>query len=105
MLSEYLPKKEIDIAQALEMIGESRKQIERMDVFVETMRKMSSLDARELVAEEITSKQLEIDIRAELNVFEKKFGKRCELECLETAEKFSGPSWRPAERSKGCIFW
>ena len=90
MLSEYLPKKEIDIAQALEMIGESRKQIERMDVFVETMRKMSSLDARELVAEEITSKQLEIDIRAELNVFEKKFGKRCELECLETAEKFSG---------------
>lgn len=90
MLSEYLPKKEIDIAQALEMIGESRKQIERMDVFVETMRKMSSLDARELVAEEITSKQLEIDIRAELNAFEKKFGKRCELECLETAEKFSG---------------
>ena len=83
MLSEYLPKKEIDIAQALEMIGESRKQIERMDVFVETMRKMSSLDARELVAEEITSKQLEIDIRAELNVFEKKFGKRCELEALE----------------------
>ena len=51
---------------------------------------MSSLDTRELVAEEITSMQLEIDIRAELNVFEKKFGKRCELECLETAEKFSG---------------
>ena len=54
MLSVYLPKKEIDRAQVLEMIGESRKQIERMDVFVETMRKMSSLDARELVAEEIT---------------------------------------------------
>ena len=27
---------------------ESKKQIERMDIFVETMRKMSSLDAREL---------------------------------------------------------
>ena len=33
------------------MVNESKKQIERMDIFVETMRKMSSLDARELVAE------------------------------------------------------
>ena len=90
MLSEYLPKKEINMEQALEMVNESKKQIERMDIFVETMRKMSSLDARELVAEEITSKQLEIDIRAEMNVFEKKFGKLYELKCSETAEKFSG---------------
>lgn len=90
MLSEYLPKKEINMEQALDMVNESKKQIERMDIFVETMRKMSSLDARELVVEEITSMQLEIDIQAELNVFEKKFGKRCELECVETAEKFSG---------------
>ena len=90
MLSEYLPKKEINMEQALDMVNESKKQIERMDIFVETMRKMSSLDTRELVVEEITSMQLEIDIQAELNVFEKKFGKRCELECVETAEKFSG---------------
>ena len=79
MLSEYLPKKEINMEQALEMVNESKKQIERMDIFVETMRKMSSLDAREVVAEEITSKQLEIDIRAEMNVFEKKFGKLYKL--------------------------
>lgn len=90
MLSEYLPKEEIDMAQALEMVNESRKQIERMDIFVETMRKMSSLETRELVAEEITNKQLEIDIRAELNVFEKKFGKQCELKCVQTEEKFLG---------------
>ena len=61
-----------------------------MDIFVETMRKMSSLDTRELVTKEITSKQLEIDIRAEMNVFEKEFGKQYELKCSETAEKFSG---------------
>ena len=90
MLSEYLPEEEIDMDRALGMVNESKKQIERMDTFVETMRKMSSLDTRELVVEEITSMQLEIDIQAELNVFEKKFGKRCELECVETAEKFSG---------------
>lgn len=76
--------------QALEMVNESKKQIERMDIFVETMRKMSSLDTRELVAEEITSKQVEIDVRAEMNVFRKKFGKLYELECSETEEKFSG---------------
>ena len=39
------------------------------------MRKMSSLDTRELVAEEITSKQVEIDVRAEMNVFEEKIWK------------------------------
>ena len=84
------PEEEIDIVQALDMVNESKKQIKRMDTFVETMRKISSLDTRKLVAEEITSKRLEIDLRAELNVFEKEFGKGCELECLETAEKFSG---------------
>ena len=39
---------------------------------------------------DITSKQLETDIRAEMTVFEKKFGKQYDLECSETAEKFSG---------------
>ncbi len=90
MLSEYLPKKEISMEQALEMVNESKKQINRMDIFVETMRKISSLDARKLGAEEITSRQLEIDIRAEMNVLEKKFGKQYELDCSETVEIFSG---------------
>lgn len=90
MLSEYLPEKEIDMNQALEMVNESRKQIKRMDTFVETMRKISSLESRKFVEEEITSKQLETDIQAELNVLEKKFEKRCELKCKETAERFIG---------------
>ncbi len=90
MLSEYLPEKEMDIGQALEMVNESRKQIERMDVFVETMRKISSLEARELVAEEIADRQLETDIQAELHVLEKKFGKRYDLKFAETAELFLG---------------
>lgn len=90
MLSEYLPEKEMDIGQALEMVNESRKQIERMDVFVETMRKISSLEARELVAEEIADRQLETDIQAELHMLEKKFGKRYNLKFAETAELFLG---------------
>lgn len=90
MLSEYLLQKEIDREQILEMVSESRKQIERMDVFVETMRKMSSLDARELVAGDVTYEQLETEIQAEVNVLEKKLGKSCYLKGVTTKEIFVG---------------
>lgn len=90
MLMEYLPNKEIDMEQAIEMVVESGKQIERMDIFVETMRKMSSLDTRELRAEEITCQQLERDIQAELNVLEKKFQKKCYLKRVTPDANFLG---------------
>lgn len=90
MLSEYLLQKEIEREQIQEMVSESRKQIERMDVFVETMRKMSSLDARELVAGEITYEQLQTEIQAEVNILEKKSGKRCHLCGAATKETFMG---------------
>lgn len=90
MLMEYLPSKEISIKQAIDMVSESRKQIKRMDLFVETMRKMNSLDTRELKVEEITSQQMETDIQAELNILEKKFKKCCDLSCAGTEESFFG---------------
>ena len=48
MLMEYLPSEDIDMEQAMEMLSESGRQIERMDAFVETMRKLSSLENRQL---------------------------------------------------------
>lgn len=90
MLMEYLPNREIDIKQAMEMVAESRKQIERMDIFVETMRKMSSLETRELRNEEITSRQLERDIQAELRILEKKYQKKCYLKAASANECFAG---------------
>ena len=36
MLTEYLPGADIDREQAMEMLAESGRQIERMDAFVET---------------------------------------------------------------------
>lgn len=48
MLMEYLPSEDIDMEQAMEMLTESGRQIERMDIFVETMRKLSSLENRQL---------------------------------------------------------
>lgn len=90
MLTEYLPSEDIDTEQAMEMLAESGHQIERMDAFVETMRKMSSLESRSLIAEEIFDGQLEEDIRAELVVLEKEYGKQCMLQVSESKEAFCG---------------
>ena len=90
MLTEYLPSADIDMEQAMEMLTESRHQIERMDAFVETMRKMSSLENREPAAEEISAGQLEADIRSELAVLEKEYGIECILRVPSSNEIFCG---------------
>ncbi len=90
MLMEYLPGADIDMEQAMEMLLESRHQIERMDAFVEAMRKMNSLENRELAAEEISAGQLEKGIRAELAILEKEYGKQCILQVPASDEIFCG---------------
>lgn len=90
MLTEYLPGADIDMAQAMEMLAESGRQIERMDAFVETMRKMSSLENRELVPEPVSAGGLEREIRAELAILEKEYGKQCVLQVRESGEEFCG---------------
>lgn len=90
MLMEYLPSADINMEQAMEMLSESRHQVERMDAFVETMRKMSSLENREMAVGEISARQLEEDIRAELVILEKEHGKRCILQVPASKESFSG---------------
>lgn len=90
MLLEYLPNATIDMGQAMEMLTESRHQIERMDAFVETMRKLNSLENRKLNGTAISSKELETDIRAELAVLEKEYGKQCVLQAPKSKEVFFG---------------
>ncbi|MDE7254202.1 MAG: HAMP domain-containing histidine kinase [Acetatifactor sp.] len=90
MLMEYLPSADIDMEQAMEMLSESRHQIERMDTFVEAMRKMSSLENRELAVGEISAGQLEADIQSELAILEKEYGKRCILQVPASNEIFCG---------------
>ncbi|MEY8267699.1 HAMP domain-containing sensor histidine kinase [Lachnospiraceae bacterium 64-25] len=90
MLLEYLPNATIDMGQAMEMLTESRHQVERMDAFVETMRKLNSLENRKLNGTAISSKELEADIRAELPVLEKEYGKQCVLQAPESKEAFEG---------------
>lgn len=90
MLMEYLPSADIDMEQAMEMLSESGRQIGRMDAFVEAMRKMSSLENRELIAGDISARQLKEDIQAELAILEKEYGKQCMLQVSESKEEFSG---------------
>ena len=90
MLTEYLPSEDIDMGQAMEMLSESGHQIERMDAFVETMRKLNSLENRELLPEDISARQLEKDIQAELAILEKEYGKQCMLQVFESKEEFYG---------------
>ena len=90
MLMDYLPDGTVDTETAMEMLSESWKQIERMDHFVETMRKMSSLEQRTLLSHPITAKELEDDIRAELVVLEAEKEKKVVLELRETGDVFQG---------------
>lgn len=90
MLMEYLPSEEIDMGQAMEMLSESGRQIERMDAFVEAMRKLSSLENRQLTPGNISARQLEKDIQGELVILEKEYGKQCMLQVSESQEEFYG---------------
>ena len=90
MLAEYLPSADINMEQAMEMLSESRHQIERMDTFVEAMRKMSSLENREPAVGEISARQLEADIRAEIAILEKEYGVQCILQVPASNEIFCG---------------
>lgn len=90
MLLELLPDGTIDTPKAVEMLEEGMKQIERMDIFVETMRKMSSLEQRKLLSCQITAKELQADVQAELAVLGAEKEKQVFLEVPATSESFSG---------------
>lgn len=82
MLCDYLPDGTISPEQTREMLKESMKQICRMDDFISAMQKMNSLEHRELHADKITGKQLEKDIRAEIEILGA--GKTVTLEVTST---------------------
>lgn len=68
MLIEYVPSQTIGMDKIMEMLHAGMHQIERMDVFVETMRRLNSLGSRKIARREITAAELETDLRAEIGV-------------------------------------
>lgn len=89
MLLEYLPDGTIDTEKAMEMLSESMKQIGRMDAFVETMRRMNSLEARNLLSRTIRPEELKADILAELKILAADQEKEITLE-VAGEESFAG---------------
>ena len=90
MLMDYLPDGTVDTKTAMEMLSESWKQIQRMDHFVETMRKMNSLESRTLLSCPITAEEMKADIMAELVVLEAKKEKQVILKLKEATDVFQG---------------
>lgn len=90
MLLEYVPDGAIPQEKEVEMLEESMKQIVRMDNFIDTMRKMNSLEGRMPKAEKITLKTLKDDIQAEIDIFAETGEKEIILQMEETALTFSG---------------
>lgn len=88
MLIDYFPDGTIDREQAVEMLQEGMKQIRRMDIFIDSMQKLNSLEHRVLTATPISSQQLEQDIRSELDILGKE--KKIRLLVEKTGEIFQG---------------
>lgn len=88
MLIDYFPDGTIDRRKAVEMLQEGMKQIRRMDVFVDSMQKMNSLEHRKFAADQISTQMIEKDIQRELDILGK--GKRVSLSVNGTDEFFQG---------------
>lgn len=88
MLVDYVPDGTIDKEKTVEMLLEGMKQIRRMDIFIDSMQKVNSLEHRQLMAEQISSWQLKKDIQTELDILGKE--RKIHLSVKETNEIFHG---------------
>lgn len=88
MLIDYMPDGTIDREKAVEMLREGMKQIRRMDLFIDSMQKLSSLEHRVLKSDPISAERLKQDIQRELDILGK--GKRIHLSVCKTDEIFCG---------------
>ena len=90
MLTDYLPAENIDKDHAMKMLAECGKQLDRMDVFVDTMRKMNSLESRALKPDEITADMLASEIGSESVILQKDSGRQILLHTVLVQGVFCG---------------
>lgn len=90
MLMDYLPEERMDMQLAMTMLAKCGEQLDRMDVFVETMQKLSSLESRALRAEAITAAELSSDIETELTILQKSSDRQIILRSVPSHDPFYG---------------
>lgn len=77
MLLEFVPEDTLSKDKMIEMLCEGMKQIERLNQFIEIMRKMSSLESRELRYHKVDLYDLSDEIEKNANILRKERGKSC----------------------------
>lgn len=77
MLLEFVPEETFDKEKIIEMLQEGMKQIERMNIFIETMRRMTRLEDRELHFAAVDAMALEKEIQKEAEIIGRNAGKIC----------------------------
>ncbi len=90
MLLEFVPEGTLDKEQILSMISEGMNQIDRMNGFIETMRKMNSLGGREVCSQAIDISLLAQLIDNETQMISKEYGKKCSLYAEANSQVFYG---------------
>lgn len=90
MLLEFVPEETLDKEQMLSMLSEGMGQIERMNDFVETMRRMNSLDNRAVQAERMNLLAFAAQVEQETSFLSKEAGKRYEIRTDFLEEVFMG---------------
>lgn len=79
MLLEFLPTGEMGKEETEEILLEGMRQIERLNRFIETMRKMTRLEEREPIYQEIELVRLKESLEKEIKILEKETEKQCEI--------------------------
>lgn len=79
MLLEFLPTGEMEKEEAEEVLLEGMKQIERLNRFIDTMRKMTRLEERELSYKKVELESLGKNLEKEIKILEKETEKQCEI--------------------------
>ena len=75
MLLEFLPQGTLSQEQTEEMLHEGMEQIDRLSHFVETMRRLSGLEAREIMLERTDLAQLEDKIQKSVQTLTNEYGR------------------------------
>lgn len=79
MLLEFLPTGEMEKEETQEILLEGMKQIERLNRFIDTMRRITKLEEREPIYQEIELVRLKENLEKEIKILEKKTEKQCEI--------------------------
>lgn len=90
MLLEFVADDTADKEQILSMLSAGMGQIGRMNDFIEIMRRISGLEAREVHAEEIDLRAFTQEVEGEINILGREAGKQYEIQTDFTDQRFVG---------------